>query len=236
MTIIVKLKILNINKYMSTAILEGYGDLTVNDGSTDFLIVKPTPFAKNNTKVKRWWRKNYGEVTYEACAIIEISDFYIVVSCAQDVELKMIYNGSDTLTFDVGYDNPGDGNVERILVVPKTEFHNPVNYDDYYYDYSIRSLRKNSYGTGVVFDVRFANADLDLRFAQNKNLTDTVSGNNLVTFTRASSGTYVGSDGLIKTAATNEARFDHDLATGESLGLLMEEARTNLFVKSEKTK
>lgn len=228
MAIIVKLKILNINAYMSTAILEGYGDLTVNDGSTDFLIVKPTPFVKNNTKVKRWWRKNYSEVTYEACAIIEISDFYIVVSCAQDVELKMIYNGTDTLTFDVGYDNPGDGNVERILVVPKTEFHNPVNYDDYYYDYSIRSLRKNSYGTGVVFDVRFANADLDLRFAQNKTLTDNVSGNNLVTFTRASSGTYVGSDGLIKTAATNEARFDHS-ATGESLGLLMEEARTNII-------
>ena len=203
MTIIVKLEILNINVYMSTAILKGYGDLSVNDGSTDFIIVKPTPFVKNNTKVKRWWRKNYSEVTYEACAIIEILDFYIVVSCAQGVELKMIYNGTDTLTFDVGYDNPGDGNVERILVVPKTEFYNPVNYDDYYYDYSIRSLRKNSYGTGVNFDVRFANASLDLKFAQNKTLTDTVSGNNLVTFTRASSGTFVGADGLIKTTPVN---------------------------------
>jgi hypothetical protein len=48
-----------------------------------------------------------------------------------------------------------------------------------------------------------------------------------VTFARASIGTYVGSDGLIKTAGNNEARFDHDPDTLESLGLLIEESRTN---------
>jgi hypothetical protein len=44
---------------------------------------------------------------------------------------------------------------------------------------------------------------LDLRFADDKSLTDAVTGQSLVTFTRASSGTYVGADGLIKTATTN---------------------------------
>jgi hypothetical protein len=44
---------------------------------------------------------------------------------------------------------------------------------------------------------------LDLRFAENKSLVDATTGSNLVTFTRASSGTFVGSDGLIKTATTN---------------------------------
>jgi hypothetical protein len=44
---------------------------------------------------------------------------------------------------------------------------------------------------------------LDLNFAANKNLTDSISGNNLIGFTRVSSGTYVGADGLLKTAATN---------------------------------
>jgi len=53
-----------------------------------------------------------------------------------------------------------------------------------------------------------------------------------ITFTRASSGTFVGADGLIKTASTNEARFDHDPVTRESLGLLIEEARTNLLLNS----
>ena len=74
---------------------------------------------------------------------------------------------------------------------------------------------------------------LDLRFASTKSLTDFVSNGNLVTFTRASSGTYVGSDGLIKTATTNEPRFDHNPTTGESLGLLVEEPRTNSLLRSE---
>ena len=49
-----------------------------------------------------------------------------------------------------------------------------------------------------------------------------------ITFTRSSTATYVGSDGLIKTAAADEARFDHDPVTGESLGLLIEEQRTKI--------
>jgi hypothetical protein len=61
---------------------------------------------------------------------------------------------------------------------------------------------------------------LDLNFAKLKRLDPRV------TFTRASTGTYVGADGLIKTAGNGVARFDHS-ATGESLGLLLEEARTN---------
>jgi hypothetical protein len=44
---------------------------------------------------------------------------------------------------------------------------------------------------------------LDLRFADSKSLVDATTGSNLVTFTRASSGTFVGSDGLIQTAVTN---------------------------------
>ena len=48
-----------------------------------------------------------------------------------------------------------------------------------------------------------------------------------ITFTRASSASYVGKDGLIKLAKANEPRFDHDPITGESLGLLIEEERTN---------
>jgi hypothetical protein len=74
---------------------------------------------------------------------------------------------------------------------------------------------------------------LDLRFAENKSLTDAKTGASLITFTRASTGTYVGSDGLLQSATTNEARFDHNPTTGESLGLLVEEARTNLAIASQ---
>ena len=44
---------------------------------------------------------------------------------------------------------------------------------------------------------------LDLRFADNKSLVDAVTGASLVTFTRASSGTFVGSNGVLQNAVTN---------------------------------
>ena len=44
---------------------------------------------------------------------------------------------------------------------------------------------------------------LDLRFADNKSLVDATTGASLVTFTRASSATYVGSDGVLRSAVTN---------------------------------
>lgn len=73
---------------------------------------------------------------------------------------------------------------------------------------------------------------LDLQFADSKSLVDTVTGQLLVTFTRASNGTFVGSDGVLRTAANDVPRFDHNPLTGESLGLLVEEARTNLLLNS----
>jgi hypothetical protein len=68
---------------------------------------------------------------------------------------------------------------------------------------------------------------LNLDFAKTKALDPRV------TFTRASTATFVGSNGLIQTAASGAARFDHNPATGESLGLLVEQSRTNYVTTSE---
>jgi hypothetical protein len=57
-----------------------------------------------------------------------------------------------------------------------------------------------------------------------------------VTFSRAQANyltTYVGADGLIKYASADEPRFDHNPLTGECLGLLVEEQRTNEITQSE---
>ena len=54
---------------------------------------------------------------------------------------------------------------------------------------------------------------LDLRFADNKSLVDAVTGASLVTFTRASSGTFVGSDGVLRTAVTNLLLQSEDFST-----------------------
>ena len=68
---------------------------------------------------------------------------------------------------------------------------------------------------------------LNLDFAKTKVLDPRI------TYTRASTATFVGSNGLIQTAASGAARFDHNPTTGESLGLLVEEARTNRVTYSE---
>jgi hypothetical protein len=78
-------------------------------------------------------------------------------------------------------------------------------------------------GGGDIFSV----AALDLWFARYKTLDPRV------TFTRASSATYIDSAGTLQTAAVDVPRFDHNPTTGESLGLLVEEQRTNNLVQSE---
>lgn len=67
---------------------------------------------------------------------------------------------------------------------------------------------------------------LQLNFAKSKALDPRI------TFTRATTGTYYGADGMLKIVQNGEARFDHDPVTGESKGLLIEEARTNLLLNS----
>jgi len=66
---------------------------------------------------------------------------------------------------------------------------------------------------------------LNLNFARSKTLDPRI------TFTRSQTGneaSYVDEDGLIKYASADEPRFDHDPVTGECLGLIIEEQKTNL--------
>jgi hypothetical protein len=72
---------------------------------------------------------------------------------------------------------------------------------------------------------------LDLQFAADKTLT--ARKGPTPTFTRASTATFVGSNGLIQTAAINAPRFDHDPVTLASRGLLIEDSRTNFLLQSE---
>ena len=72
---------------------------------------------------------------------------------------------------------------------------------------------------------------LNLNFARSKTLDPRI------TFSRSNDqgdATYMNENGLVVTAAADEPRFDHDPTTGESLGLLVEEQKTNLFLYSSK--
>lgn len=73
---------------------------------------------------------------------------------------------------------------------------------------------------------------LDLDFAGSRSLVDRISGQQLITFTRASSATVINATGAIETVGNDVPRFQHDPATGRCLGLLVEEQRQNLLLNS----
>lgn len=84
---------------------------------------------------------------------------------------------------------------------------------------------------------KYGKPTLDLQFSGPKgsisNRAD--SGAISVEFTRTqdTQASYYKSDGIIGYASTDVARFDHDPVTGESLGLLIEQGRTNILINSD---
>jgi len=83
---------------------------------------------------------------------------------------------------------------------------------------------------GLPFDSNGAIAgaiNFDLNFIG----TDTLDPQ--VTFTRASTGTFFNSAGVLTSAATNAPRFDYNPSTLVAQGLLIEESRANLVTYSE---
>jgi hypothetical protein len=69
---------------------------------------------------------------------------------------------------------------------------------------------------------------LNLNFASSRTLDPRI------TFTRTSTGTYTNKNGLVTIAPTDTPRFEHSYngSNVESLGLLVEESRTNLVLRS----
>jgi len=105
------------------------------------------------------------------------------------------------------------------VIVPSGSASVKVNHG---FTVSVSENRYNKYGIPTA-DFLFSTGTLE----------NAITNVNPITFNRNSIGTYVDANGVIQTAASNEARFDHDPVTGESLGLLVEEGRTNLLQYSQ---
>ena len=69
-------------------------------------------------------------------------------------------------------------------------------------------------------------------FAKRKTLVSTRGLGPILGITRTTEKRVFGANKLLQTVASGVAGFDHDPVTGASLGLLVEEARTNLCLQS----
>ena len=78
------------------------------------------------------------------------------------------------------------------------------------------STRRGAGAAPAGFDVNFLSGTLDPR----------------ITFTRTTTGTFIGSNGLIQTAAINAPRFEYDPTTLQPRGLLIEQESANILLHS----
>ena len=92
---------------------------------------------------------------------------------------------------------------------------------------------RNGLGIGLTPSTTLSSGVRGTRPAMFLDFLNTTSLSGMVTFTRASTATFTGSNGLIQTAAINAPRFDYDPVTLAAKGLLIEEQRTNLALYSE---
>lgn len=91
---------------------------------------------------------------------------------------------------------------------------------------------RNGLAVGLTPSTTLSSGRVGGRPALQLNFLSSTSLDSRITFTRASTATFVGSNGLIQSAAINAPRFDYDPVTLAPKGLLIEEARTNLFLNS----
>ena len=91
---------------------------------------------------------------------------------------------------------------------------------------------RNGLAVGLLASTFLSSLRIGGRPAMFLNFIGTNSLDSRVTFTRASTATFVGSNGVIQSAAINAPRFDYDPATLAAKGLLFEDQRANLLLNS----
>ena len=92
---------------------------------------------------------------------------------------------------------------------------------------------RNGLGLGLLPSTAVSSLRIGGRPALLLNFVGTTSLDSRITFTRSSTATFVGSNGLIQSAAIDAPRFDYDPVTLAPKGLLIEGQRTNLLLRSE---
>ncbi len=91
----------------------------------------------------------------------------------------------------------------------------------------------NGVTTAVELDYNYAAASLPVNApALDLNFAGSEAVDSRVTFTRSTTATFIGQNGLLQSAAINVPRIEFSPTTLECLGLLIEETRTNIILQS----
>jgi hypothetical protein len=91
---------------------------------------------------------------------------------------------------------------------------------------------RNGLGIGLLPSTAVSTLRIGGRPALLLNFVNTTALDSRITFTRATTATVTGSNGVIQSSAINDPRFDYDPVTLASKGLLIEEQRINLLLNS----
>ena len=179
--------------------------LTVNAPTNGTYIT----FETNNTA--------YADIGSEAGAVGSGTNDLLVLNARSTRDLAFRTNSAERLRIT------SSGNVGIATTNPTETLHVEGNARVT----GILTVGQNSTTINGALEYPSIRPTLDLNFAATKTL------DRRITFTRDSLGTYIDELGVLKYASNNTPRFDHDPETGESLGLLIEESRTNLVTYSE---
>lgn len=102
---------------------------------------------------------------------------------------------------------------------------------------AVRLVTAHNHNASARARARILASDIAARLPEPALRLDFLSGelDSRITFTRASTATYVDADGDVQTAAVDTPRFEHHPVTGARRGLLIEGASTNVNHVSEDT-
>ena len=171
--------------------------------------------------IPRTFLSTYASNNQQQMAVVFLTDVTGLKRWADYIPVKLAEGGSENSYANNGY-------VDVVPVVKTSTMRPFAEYVPVYVDSSATDAwQVNATGYIPYGYAGFGSANMVLDFTNGSAL------DSRVTFTRSTTGTRTNASGLIESVAINGPRFDYNPTTLESLGLLIEESRTNLLTYSE---
>lgn len=170
--------------------------------------------------IPRTFLSTYASNNQQQMAVVFLTDVTGLKRWSDYIPVKLAEGGSENSYANNGY-------VDIVSVVKTSTMRPFAEYVPVYADSSATDAwQVNATGYIPYGYAGFGSANMVLDFTNGSAL------DSRVTFTRSTTGTRTNPSGLIESVAINGPRFNYNATTLESLGLLIEEQRTNLLLNS----